>query len=491
MNKKYILIAIGFLLIISLIISGSYAYWMMTRQQTNENIVNTGCFSTSFTELENSAINLTNAFPMTDEDGMKTTPYEFTITNTCDTYASYNINLEILNTTTLSHDLIKAVIDDNTPKVATEYESTTATIDGATSYVLLSGGLESEESKTFNLRMWIDESGTLENSQNKIINAKILAVTAAADVPLTLARFITTKIYTGYDGDNDLYYHDGTGDYMNANQEAGDNSYRYSGENPNNFVCFGTDIEPCPEDYLYRIIGVFDDKVKLIKYDYANRNLLGINGNFGEEVYNSLELSNYKGFSEAIDRYSWNLDRSNNWNTSELSLINLNKNFLNFLENKWIESITTSALFINGVDWNIGAESPLHNVYTSELGNDDGSYKVIEQKVSLLYLSDYYYGASPKFWDKNGYDENGDDYRQAISSNWLFMGADEWLLTFCSDYTGWSDYAYMINNNGYVDIYTVNDNKLAIRPVFYLKTDIVYLSGDGSINNPFLISNNY
>ena len=78
------------------------------------------------------------------------------------------------------------------------------------------------------------------------------------------------------DGVNDIYYHDGVGIY--SDQEAGDNSYRYSGANPNNFVCFGSDATTCPNDNLYRIIGIFDNQVKLIKHDYATTNLLGTDG---------------------------------------------------------------------------------------------------------------------------------------------------------------------------------------------------------------------
>ena len=72
-----------------------------------------------------------------------------------------------------------------------------------------------------------------------------------------------------------MYYHDGQGTYTNASQEAGDNSYRFSGANPNNYVCFGSDAATCPNDNLYRIIGVFDGEVKLIKNDYAMASELG------------------------------------------------------------------------------------------------------------------------------------------------------------------------------------------------------------------------
>ena len=71
----------------------------------------------------------------------------------------------------------------------------------------------------------------------------------------------TAKLYTGTQGANNIYYHD-----ANLTNGAGDNSYRFAGASGevNNYVCFGS-TTPCPENNLYRIIGVFGDKVKLIK----------------------------------------------------------------------------------------------------------------------------------------------------------------------------------------------------------------------------------
>ena len=56
---------------------------------------------------------------------------------------------------------------------------------------------------------------------------------------LTLSEYIK-GLYT-IDGENNLYYHDGQGNYTNSNLEAGDFSYRYSGssESVNNYICFG------------------------------------------------------------------------------------------------------------------------------------------------------------------------------------------------------------------------------------------------------------
>ena len=51
------------------------------------------------------------------------------------------------------------------------------------------------------------------------------------------------------DGENGLYYHDA--DLANG---AEDNSYRYAGANPNNYVCFGSTTTPCPEKIYIELL---------------------------------------------------------------------------------------------------------------------------------------------------------------------------------------------------------------------------------------------
>ena len=94
----------------------------------------------------------------------------------------------------------------------------------------------------------------------------------------TLAEAII-NLYTGTQGENSIYYHD-----SNLTNGANDNSYRYAGSDPDNYVCFGSDESTCPTDNLYRIIGVFDGKVKLIKADYATSALLGTDGDY-KDIY--------------------------------------------------------------------------------------------------------------------------------------------------------------------------------------------------------------
>lgn len=137
---------------------------------------------------------------------------------------------------------------------------------------------------------------------------------------------------------------------------AGDNSYRYAGpsEQVNNFVCFGSTENPCPIDNLYRIVGVIDGKVKLIKYDYANSNLLGTNGDYSGEK--TPDETFYKGTLSTINTYYWNYNAdisnypygSNTWSTSLFNKTNLNTNFINNIGSIWAEKIATTIWKVGG-----------------------------------------------------------------------------------------------------------------------------------------------
>ena len=482
MSKKYLLVFLGILLSIALLIGSSYAYWMMTKSQIDKNVVNTGCFSISFNEKEGSDINLESSYPMNDIDGFNTPPYEFTIENTCDIYANYNINLEVLNTTTLSHDLIKAVIDDNEPKIVTEYNATSSSIDGASSYILLSGGMVNGESQTFNFRMWIDESATLENSQNKSIRTKIVIVSTAGEE--LLANHIINLYDKNNEGSNGLYLHNGRGNYVNYNLEAQDYSYRYSGATPNNFVCFGSDENPCPVENLYRIIGVVDKRVKLIKYDYAYKSSFGIDGEYYIDGVTT-NYDTYKGEVTDISFYYWDKTTNiNSWQDSLLNKVNLNKNFVNSFDSKWVNLINDSSWQVGGLEW-VNASSNAKNAYDYEIGKNSKNI-TYQAKIGLMYLSEYFYAASPNYWTYPGYGDNlVDDYTSAANDNWMFMGIYEWAMTPRIPDV---DRAHTISAPG--NLYTwgkIAEDALAIRPTFELKDTTLYVSGDGSRNNPFVI----
>ena len=82
MSKKYqiSLLVISVLLVLAIITGTSYALWSNTHVQQSQNVVTTTCFSITFAESSN--ISMSNAYPMSDEKGLTTTPYTFTVTNT-------------------------------------------------------------------------------------------------------------------------------------------------------------------------------------------------------------------------------------------------------------------------------------------------------------------------------------------------------------------------------------------------------------------------
>lgn len=169
------------LLIAAFIMIGgiSYAVWTILHTATNTNVIQTGCFNTTFTENGN-AINLADAFPSTDAEGATMTPYTFTIENTCSLTANYNVNLESLQDTDLALSNIKVSIDNETPSLLSDMTSVDTTIkDAIEAKNLKTGTLAAGETKSYALRMWLDEDAPLETSSNKTYKGKIVIDTSA------------------------------------------------------------------------------------------------------------------------------------------------------------------------------------------------------------------------------------------------------------------------------------------------------------------------
>jgi len=152
----------------------------MTLQQTSSNVITTGCFNVEYTD--NNPINIQSAYPISDEEGKKLTSYTFTITNTCDIRVLYQVNLEILDTTTLlNHSYLKAQFNESESNLLSNYEVVTKTIPNTTNaYELGMGVLSKKGSKTFTLRLWLDENTpTVSEAMDKTLESKIVVQTVS------------------------------------------------------------------------------------------------------------------------------------------------------------------------------------------------------------------------------------------------------------------------------------------------------------------------
>ena len=285
-----------------------------------------------------------------------------------------------------------------------------------------------------------------------------------------------------------IYYHDNT-----LENGAEDNSYRYAGpsDKVNNFVCFGSNAATCPTDNLYRIIGVIDGKVKLIKYDYATSILLGTGGDYAGS---GTPESTYKGSLTSIDKYYWNYKNntkinngfgSNTWSTSLLNKTNLNSNFLNNIGSTWAGKIATTTWKAGGGTLANIRDSVPSIAYKYEVGSNASS-TTYNAKIGLMYVSDYYYAASPGAWTLVGYNDNSTkDYRAAISNNWMYMGEGfDWIFSRSSDN---AVFVIFVTNDGNINA-TLAKSSGSVRPVFNLESTVTFAGGSGTQSDPIRIA---
>lgn len=172
-KKKLILILTICVMTLLLVVGISYALWQQTRVQEGTNYIASGCFGVEF--VGNNPINLTNSFPIPTEEGMNDQPYTFTITNTCNSKAAYDVNLEALSNTTFNSTSIRVALDE-TNKLYSEYTEAEPYYETSIeSRKLISGRLEASESVTYNLRLWVDEAVTT-SEVNKRFESKIIVM---------------------------------------------------------------------------------------------------------------------------------------------------------------------------------------------------------------------------------------------------------------------------------------------------------------------------
>ena len=275
----------------------------------------------------------------------------------------------------------------------------------------------------YNFKVYVKDTAGHSSSQKSV---------SATTEDNTFASYIK-DLYTS-DGVNGIYYHNSS-----LTNGAGDNSYRYSGANPNNYVCFGSTAATCPNDNLYRIIGVFDNQVKLIK-------------------------------STSYGEYAWDSSYSNDWSSSDINNT-LNSTYLNSLGSTWRSKIATHTWYVGGHTTYIATAKKFYNA--------ESSGTTWNGKVGLMYVSDYGYAANSNAWS-----DYLRDYNDYSSTNWLFLGSSEW--TIAPDSSG-SYSVFSVNLSGGLANSTANLGYSA-RPVFYLNSNVALENGTGSSSDPYRLA---
>ena len=517
--EKYLIIGVIALFVV---ISATYAFFQAQLDDGAQTDVNVGSNTTdSLTFDVNNAINLNiNQFNFgvgagnlssnaTASATLLANNSSNTATYTYYVYFKINSN-EFVYTTSDSKPEILLTVTDPTGQPVTAIDGLTyvqnvqtTTIDGSTQTV--SGFDITTASGTFAVASAysITANSTTPTTQNWEFTATFINLdsdqqgntgkTMDADIIIqedemkpTLADYIT-GLYTT-DGENGLYYHDA--DLANG---AGDNSYRYSGANPNNYVCFGSTESPCPAENLYRIIGIFDDdkdtnyQIKLIKSDYTTSAMLGTDGRDYYGTYSN-STSNYKGSMETstIAAYRWNYDTSvsssgsNNWTTSKFNTINLNTNYWNYLGPTWQNLIAETTWHLGGMTSSSNTAKAFYDGERNNAGYGNNP-TIYTDEIGLMYPSDYGYAASPDAWATDLYDYESS---AITSNNWMYMGLYEWTITPTSSNSSHVFFVYDLGFLNYNDAY----RGYAARPVFYLESNVEISGGSGTSSDPYRLA---
>ena len=167
-NKRIVILIILILISIITLIGSSYA--LLTKSFKGDKLsMQVGTLKVDFTE--GNAINMNNTIPMSDTDGLATTPYTFTITNsgTIDAYYTVSNEEELANTLDTTYLKMKITSDDG-------YDSGIVTLKslGSETYRIIDEKiLKTNKSITYKLYLWI--SGDAGNDiQDKTYKSKIV-----------------------------------------------------------------------------------------------------------------------------------------------------------------------------------------------------------------------------------------------------------------------------------------------------------------------------
>ena len=467
------------------------------------------CAKIKLTSTSN--VNLSSSYPMSRNKGLQTTPYKFTVTSYCDSYVGFNLYVATLSTNTIDAKYVRYILTETGTKNVIQEGILSSATNGVSDftdtektelntglkgtygsiYKIHSENIPLKGTKSFDIYLFLDGDVADNSTMGKTFKAGVAVKSYEREAdPTSLADYVKS-LYTGTQGTNNIYYHDSS-----LTNGAGDNSYRFAGasDKVNNYVCFGSTQSPCPADNLYRIIGVFGDKVKLIKSDYATSALLGADGDYKEKY--SQNSSNYKGNNLAnIAAYTWNYKNnttinngygSNTWSTSLLNKTNLNKNFITNIGADWAAKIAETTWKVGG---NTGANiysQPAKTAYQNEIvspvtTNTTDNATTFSAKVGLMYASDYGFAAAPSAWTANLSSYNGEAIKNV---NWMYMGLVEWTISRIA-YDAYN--VFYVTNTGYV-YYLNARSAYGVRPVFYLSSSVNYASGSGTAADPILVN---
>ena len=387
------------------------------------------------------------------------------------------------------------------------------TINNTNHIVLLSDETISTSQTSYKLYIWID--GLQENPKemmNETFSFKLHAEGSGAllvegkipditTIPEEQKKTLAYKILSDYyyaDKDdisnNSITYHYDT---TNSLMSDTDGNIRYYGASPNNYIyfnCSDYSNQSSSTCETWRIIGVFEGKVKLIRgsqigtYSWDNKNAsTGAETAHGKNDWTDARLmkllnpgyeSETTGGSLYYNAKSGNCYSGQNNATTACNFTSTG------IKDTTRNLISDTTYYLGG--WSSNSVYP-NEIYEKERGTAvySGRPTTWPGKIALPYPSDYGYAADlSKCTKKLGsYNDT-----TCTSNNWMkpiIAPNAGWLLTSNS---GYAYSAWLVASSGYV--YDTNYAYLAVgvAPVLYLGSELSVKAGTGTSSDPYQIS---
>lgn len=222
--------------------------------------------------------------------------------------------------------------------------------------------------------------------------------------------------------------------------------------NVNNYIYFNCNNYSNPSSStceIWRIIGVFDGKLKIIR-------------------------------NSTIGELAWDSNGIAAWSTSTLQKI-LNENYYNGNELNFKIKNETTRNMITSVKWNIGTYYSSRNIFSNAAYSSEIT-KTWSGKIALPTVSDYLY--SNDFLSSAPEDIYIDMSCQK-NNNWLSQKVDNFWFLNIGSYSDSETYPW--NLNVYINYANNANNTFGILPTLYLKPELKINSGDGSESNPYTL----
>ena len=324
----------------------------------------------------------------------------------------------------------------------------------------------------------------------------------------TLASVITNlynnSTKTAVPNNSITYQYDTTNNLMK--DTAG--NIRYYGASPNNYIYFNCDSYPSTNCELWRIIGVFDGKIKLMRNstigEYSwDTSASSVNSGYGVNEWSQADLmkllnpgheSELVGGSLYYNSKAGTCYNNNNYATTSCDFTSTG--IKNATTRNMIAETTynTGGWDTSNIYYNVMYEKERGTTVISNPSDGITRATTWTGKIALPYPSDYGYATDLSKCSQTlyNYDSSTDSYA-CRTNDWMYPiitnsgRKHAWLLTPVS---GHAYYAFYVTSTGYVsdDYYGVY-TAYGVAPVLYLGSDKDIVAGDGSQSNPYQLAN--